>query len=86
MNADIGHNSDAINSPQLRAFVERIEKMEEDKKALADDIKDIYAEAKGNGFDVKILRKVVAKRRVDRAKRREEEELLDLYMSALGEI
>ena len=60
--------------------------MEEEKKAIADDIKEIYAEAKGNGFDVKIIRKVVRLRKTDRAKRQEEEALIDLYMSAIGEI
>jgi len=68
----------------LRAFVERIERLEEEKKALADDIKDVYAEAKGTGFDSKIIRKIVSIRRQDREKRREEEEILDLYLSALG--
>ena len=69
---------------QLRAFVERIERLEEEKRTIADDIKDVYAEAKGNGFDVKIMRKVVSLRRQDLNKRREEEEILDLYLSALG--
>jgi uncharacterized protein (UPF0335 family) len=76
--------NDAVNSGHLRAFIERIEKLEEEKKALADDIKDVYAEAKGNGFDVKILRKIVSIRRQDRDKRREEEEILELYLAALG--
>ncbi len=76
--------SDAVNAGHLRAFIERIEKLEEEKKALADDIKDVYAEAKGNGFDVKVLRKIVSIRRQDKDKRREEEEILDLYLSALG--
>ena len=76
--------SDVVNAGHLRAFVERVEKLEEEKKALSDDIKDVYAEAKGNGFDVKIMRKVVSLRRQDVNKRREEEEILDLYLSALG--
>jgi uncharacterized protein (UPF0335 family) len=79
-------DSAAVNASHLRAFIERIEKLEEDKRAIADDIKDVYAEAKGTGFDAAILRKIVAKRRMDRDKRREEEELLDLYMTALGMI
>ena len=73
-----------VNGGHLRAFIERIERLEEEKKALADDIKDVYAEAKGNGFDVKIIRKIVSIRKQDRDKRREEEEILDLYMAALG--
>lgn len=77
-----GHNS--IDSPQLRAFIERIERLEEEKRATAEDIKDIYAEAKGTGFDAKIIRKIVSLRRQDVRKRKEEEEILDVYMSALG--
>ena len=73
-----------IAAGQLRAFVERIERLEEEKKAIADDIKDVYAEAKGNGFDTKILRQVVRLRKQDTNERREMEELLELYMHALG--
>jgi len=69
---------------KLRAFVERIERLEEEKKALADDIKDVYAEAKGSGFDTKQMRKVIKIRAMDQEKRREEEAILDLYLSALG--
>jgi uncharacterized protein (UPF0335 family) len=79
---EAGHNS--IDSPQLRAFIERIERLEEEKRAIADDIKDVYAEAKGTGFDAKIMRKIVSLRRQDSHKRKEEEEILDVYMSALG--
>jgi uncharacterized protein (UPF0335 family) len=79
---DIGHNS--VEGGQLRAFIDRIEKLEEEKKAIADDIKDVYAEAKGSGYDVKIMRKIVAMRKQDAARRREEEEILELYMNALG--
>jgi uncharacterized protein (UPF0335 family) len=82
--SDESMTSDPVNAGHLRSFIERIEKLEEEKKALADDIKDVYAEAKGNGFDVKILRKIVSIRRQDKDKRREEEEILDLYLSALG--
>ena len=63
--------SEEVNAGHLRAFIERIERLEEEKKALSDDIKDVYAEAKGNGFDVKIMRKIVAIRKQDREKRRE---------------
>lgn len=79
---EAGHNS--IDSPQLRAFIERIERLEEEKRALAGDIKDVYAEAKEVGYDVKIMRKIVSLRRQDHDKRKEEEEILDVYMSALG--
>ena len=64
---------------------ERVERLEEDKRGVADDIKEVYAEAKGEGFDVKVLRKVVALRRKDPEERAEEDELVELYMSALGE-
>jgi uncharacterized protein (UPF0335 family) len=77
-----GHNG--IDASHLRAFIERIEKLEEEKRAIADDIKDVYAEAKGTGFDAKILRKVVALRKMDRDKRAEEEAVLDCYLAALG--
>ncbi len=76
--------TEEVNAGHLRAFIERIERLEEEKKALTDDIKDVYAEAKGNGFDIKIMRKIVSIRKQDRDKRREEEEILDLYMAALG--
>lgn len=79
-----GDNS--VDAGPLRSFIERIEHLEEEKKAIADDIKEVYAEAKGNGFDTKIMRKVVSLRRQDRDKRREEEEILDLYLQALGMI
>lgn len=69
---------------QLRAFIERIERLEEEKKSIADDIKDVYAEAKGNGFDTKVLRKVVSIRKQDQNERMEQEAVLDLYLHALG--
>ena len=68
----------------LKAFVERIERLEEEKKATSDDIREVYAEAKGTGYDIKVMRKIVSLRKQDRDKRREEEEILDLYLSALG--
>lgn len=76
--------SNSIDSGHLKAFIERIERLEEEKRALAEDIKDVYAEAKGTGYDVKAMRKIVSMRRQDHNKRREEEEILDIYMSALG--
>ncbi len=69
---------------QLKAVVERIERLEEEKKTIAADIKEVYAEAKGNGFDVKILRKVISMRKKDVNERQEEEALIDVYMAALG--
>ena len=77
-------SSDSVAQDQLRAFIERIERMEEEKKAIADDIKEIYAEAKGNGFDTKVLRKIVSIRKQDHNERMEQEALLELYLTALG--
>lgn len=74
----------SLDSGHLKAFVERIERLEEEKRALAEDVKEVYAEAKGVGYDVKIMRKIIGLRRQDKNKRREEEEILDLYLSALG--
>lgn len=84
--AGVGDNSGPAGfaAGELKAFVERIERLEEEKQALQDDIKDIYAEAKGTGFDVKILRQVVRIRKQDKADREEQEALLDLYLQALG--
>ncbi len=69
---------------QLKAIIERIERLEEEKASLSSDIKDVYAEAKANGFDTKILRKIVALRKKDHAERKEEEAILELYLEALG--
>ncbi|ESQ92217.1 hypothetical protein ABAC460_04825 [Asticcacaulis sp. AC460] len=69
---------------RLRTIIERIERLEEDKAVIANDIKEVYSEAKGEGFDVKILRKVVSIRKKDKLKREEEEAILELYMSAIG--
>jgi uncharacterized protein (UPF0335 family) len=77
-------SSDSVAQDQLRAFIERIERMEEEKKAISDDIKEIYAEAKGNGFDTKVLRQIIRIRKQDHAERMEQEALLELYMAALG--
>ncbi|MCV6576296.1 MAG: DUF2312 domain-containing protein [Cohaesibacter sp.] len=77
-------NPGGVAADQLRAFVERIERLEEEKKAITDDIKDIYAEAKGNGYDVKVMRELIRKRKQDSNERQEQEALLDLYMHALG--
>jgi uncharacterized protein (UPF0335 family) len=79
----IGHNS-GVAAGQLRSFVERIERLEEEKKGIADDIRDVKAEAKGAGFDTKILAKVIRMRKRDKAERDEEEAITDLYLHALG--
>ena len=76
--------NDAVAPDLLKSFVERIERLEEEKASIGGDIKEIYAEAKSQGFDVAILRKVIALRRQDAAERREEQEILDLYLTALG--
>ncbi len=85
--ADDSSSLDVLNTAaqsRLKTIIERIERLEEDKAAVANDIKEVFAEAKGEGFDVKILRKVVRLRKQDKAKRQEEEAILDLYLSALG--
>ena len=73
-----------IGAEQLRSYIERIERLEEEKAALAGDIREVYAEAKGNGFDTKVMRQVVRLRKLDSSDREEQEELLDLYKRALG--
>lgn len=78
--ADVG----GIAGAQLRSFIERIERLEEEKAALAADIREVFAEAKGNGFDPKVMRQVLKLRKLDQADRQEQEALLDLYMSAIG--
>jgi uncharacterized protein (UPF0335 family) len=86
--ADGASNIDVLSTTaqnQLKTIVERIERLEEDKAAVMGDLKEVYAEAKGNGYDVKILRKVIRLRKQDRAKRQEEEAVLELYLSAIGE-
>jgi len=77
-------SSDSVAQDQIRAFIERIERMEEEKRAIADDIKEIYAEAKGNGFDTKVLRQIIRIRKQDASERAEQEALLELHMAALG--
>lgn len=77
-------NPEGVAADQLRAFVERIERLEEEKKAISEDIKDVYAEAKGNGYDAKAIRAVVRLRKLDSNERQEMEALLDLYLHALG--
>ena len=76
--------SGEISSERLRSFIKRIEKLEEDKAAVGEDLKEVYGEAKGTGFDVKIIRQIIRIRKVELEKRREFDELLELYKSALG--
>ncbi|MDP9128301.1 MAG: DUF2312 domain-containing protein [Pseudomonadota bacterium] len=76
--------SSAISSERLRSIIKRIEKLEEDKAAVGEDLKEVYAEAKGTGFDVKIIRQIVRIRKIEVEKRREHDELLELYKAALG--
>ncbi|MET4636182.1 uncharacterized protein (UPF0335 family) [Kaistia defluvii] len=88
--SEMGHNSGAddevqgVAAAQLRSIVERIERLEDEKKAIADDIKDVYGEAKANGYDTKALRKIVALRKQDANEREEQEAILELYKNALG--
>ena len=77
-------NTGGIAGDHLRSFIERIERLEVEKKAIADDMKDVYAEAKAVGYDPKIMRKVVSLRKMDTHDRREQDDLLDTYKSALG--
>lgn len=86
---DASANPDILNATaqsQLKSIVERVERLEAEKADIAENLKDVLAEAKGAGFDVKALRKIVRLRRQDRAKRMEEEAILDLYLAALGEV
>ena len=73
-----------IAAGQLRSFIERIERLEEEKKGISDDIRDVFAEAKGNGFDTKVMRQVIRLRKQEPKERQEAEAILDLYMHALG--
>ncbi|MFD1627611.1 DUF2312 domain-containing protein [Azospirillum griseum] len=80
--SDVG----GIAADRLKSFVERIERLEEEKKGLQEDVKEVYAEAKGTGFDTKIIRQIIRLRKMDKADRQEQEALLDLYKEALGMI
>ena len=75
----------SVAADRLRSFIERVERLEEDKAAIMNDIKEVFAEAKGEGYDVKTLRQVIRLRKMDRADRQEMEAMLELYLSALGE-
>lgn len=80
----VGHNSEAVERDQLRALIERIERLEEEKAALAADIREVYAESKGQGFDTKIMRRIVRDRRKEREALQEERAVYDLYAGALA--
>lgn len=82
--AEIGHN--VVAKDQIKSIIERVERQEEEKKTISDDIRDIYAEAKGNGYDVKALRTIVRMRKQDANERQEQETILETYMHALGMI
>jgi uncharacterized protein (UPF0335 family) len=73
-----------VAAGQLRSFIERIERLEEEKKGISDDIRDVFAEAKGTGFDTKVMRQVIRLRKKEPGERQEEEAILDLYLHALG--
>lgn len=81
---DVTESSQTVAAGQLRAFIERIERLEEEKKTISEDIKDVYAECKGTGFDVRAVKQLIKIRKQDKAEREEAEAILDLYMSALG--
>lgn len=85
--ATIGHNSEhSFPKEQLKSIIERIERLEEEKKGISADIQDIYAESKGNGYDVKALRTIVRMRKQDANERAEQDAILELYMQAMGMI
>jgi uncharacterized protein (UPF0335 family) len=81
---EITETSQTVAAGQLKAFIERIERLEEEKQTISDDIKDVYAEMKGTGFDTKAVRTIIRLRKKDAAERQEEEAILDLYKAALG--
>jgi uncharacterized protein (UPF0335 family) len=81
---EVTDSSQTVAAGQLRAFIERIERLEEEKKTISDDIKEVYAEAKGTGFDTKAVRTIVRLRKKDQNERQEEEAIIDLYKAALG--
>ena len=81
---EITDSSQTVAAGQLRAFIERVERLEEEKKTISEDIKEVYAEMKGTGFDTKAVRTLIRLRKKDQAERQEEEAILDLYKAALG--
>ena len=83
--ANIAAGVTTVAGERLKSFLDRVERLEEEKSTIAGDIKEVFAEAKGEGYDTKTMRKIIRLRKMDKAKRQEEEALLDLYLSALGE-
>ena len=83
-NKNDAHDAGGVSGQRLKSFIERVERLEEEKSAIAEDVRDVYGEAKASGFDPKIMRTIVSLRKTNLEKRREEQELLDLYMSAIG--
>jgi uncharacterized protein (UPF0335 family) len=83
--ATMAQGATTVAAERLRSFLERVERLEEEKQTIMGDMKEVYAEAKGEGYDTKTLRKIIRIRKMDRAQRQEEEALLELYLSALGE-
>ncbi len=81
-----GATDKGISAQRLKSFIERIERLEEEKKTLGTDLKEVYAEAKGGGFDTKIMRQVVRLRKMDKQDRQEQEAILQLYLDAIGEL
>ena len=84
--SDIGHNSNGVESGKLRAFVERIERIEAEIDERKEDCKEIYTEVKSSGFDASIVRKIIARRKKDREKLKTEDTIMGLYLAALGEL
>lgn len=85
-NSEVTETSEVVAAGQLRSYLERIERLLEEKQTIADDIKEVYAEAKGTGFDTPIMRKIIQLRKMDQAERQELEARMDLYKAALGMI
>lgn len=84
--AGLGHNSDkGISAQRLKSFIQRVERLEEERKTLSADVREVYSEAKSGGFDPKIMRKIIQLRKMDKAERQEQEALMQVYMDAIGE-
>jgi uncharacterized protein (UPF0335 family) len=82
--SEMGHNVGGVNRAELMSFIERVEKIEGDVRDMNSDKSDVYKEAKSRGYDDKVLKKIIAMRRMDPDKRREQEEILDLYLTSIG--
>lgn len=79
-----GNNVETVAAAELRQFIERVERLEEEKTTISDDIKEVYAESKGRGFDNKIIKQIIRLRKQDANERKEQDAILELYMNALG--